>query len=123
MISPSSSTTFRVQQRFLDFSISNEGGQKSLKVRRVWDIRETLDFSVNLHWKWKNLGISSLLGLVHKLEIRLPEPKIVFTPSWFLQLLLFNKKIIAIPTGMAMGFAIPHAIGSGHLSLPKVISP
>ena len=67
----------RTEKRFLDFSIIDEGGQKSLKVRRVWDIRETLDFSVRLHWEWKNLGISSLLGLVHKLEIRLPEAKIV----------------------------------------------
>ena len=40
-------------------------------------MRETLDFSVHLHWKWKDLGISSLYGLVHKLEIRLPEPKTV----------------------------------------------
>ena len=77
-------TLFRVyeldptEKRFLDFSISNE---VSLKVRRVWDIRENIDFSVNLHWKRKNLGISSLLGLVHKLEIRLPEPKIVLAPG------------------------------------------
>ena len=71
------STVDPTKKRFLDFYISIEGGQKSLKVRRVWDIRETLDFTVHLHWKWKNLGISSLLGLVHKLEIRLPEAKIV----------------------------------------------
>ena len=74
------------EKRFLDISISNEGGQKSLKVRRVWDIRETLDFSVHLHWKWKNLGISSLLGLVHKLEIRLPEAKIVLEGCWVWQI-------------------------------------
>ena len=73
------------EKRFLDFSISNEGGQKSLNVRRLWDIRETLDFSVHLHCKWKNLGISSLLGLVHKLEIRLPEAKTVLKGRWFLQ--------------------------------------
>ena len=65
---------FPTEKRFLDFSISNE---VSLKVRRIWNIRETLDFSVHLHWKWKDLGISSLYGLVHKLEIRLPELKTV----------------------------------------------
>ena len=77
-------TLFRVyaldrrEKRFLDFSISNE---VSLKVRRIWNIRETLDFSVHLHWKWKDLGISSLYGLVHKHEIWLPEPKRVLTPG------------------------------------------
>ena len=54
----------RTEKRFLDFSISNE---VSLKVRRIWNIRETLDFSVHFHWKWKDLGISSLYGLVRKL--------------------------------------------------------
>ena len=78
-------TLFRVyaldrrEKRFLDFSISNE---VSLKVRGIWDMRETLDFSVHLHWKWKDLGISSLYGLVHKLEIRLPEPKTVLARGW-----------------------------------------
>ena len=78
-------TLFRVyaldrrEKRFLDFSISIE---VSLKVSRIWNIRETLDFSVHLHWKWKDLGISSLYGLVCKLEIRLPEPKIVLAPGW-----------------------------------------
>ena len=79
-------TLFRVyeldctEKRFLDFSISNE---VSLKVRRIWDMSETPDFSVHLHWKWKDLGISSLYGLVHKLEIRLPEPKTVLARGWF----------------------------------------
>ena len=71
----------RTEKRFLDLSISYEGGQKSLKVGRVWDIRETMDLSVHLHLKWKDLGISSLYGLVHKLEIRLPEPKTVLAPG------------------------------------------
>ena len=67
-------------KRFLEFSVSNE---VSLKVRRIRNIRETLDFSVHLHWKWENLVISSLLGLVlHKLEIRLPEAKIVLKGRW-----------------------------------------
>ena len=73
----------RTEKRFLDLSIPNEGEQKSIKVRRVWDIRETLGFSVHLHLKWKNLGISSLYGLVHKLEIRLPEAKIALVGCCF----------------------------------------
>ena len=35
---------------------------------------------------------------------QLAQPLVIYT------FLLFSKKIIAIPTGMAMGFAIPHAI-------------